>query len=124
MSWCICLIQDGEIVRVPSFLDGIIHELGYEISPSGEAFLSREEIVPSESASITVTYNLTGFFKFKDLHGKRAKDTIQVLRDAVEALGVEKDEDPYSPTPGNAGSICSLFLSWARDYPDATWEVD
>lgn len=100
-------------------------------------------------ASLTVTYNYSGFYK-KHLSKKsgicwlekkgRAGDTIDRLERAVEALGAlqREKETPsgvsgddvqhcpsyWEPTPSNAGYVLSVLLEWAKLHPNAVWIVD
>ena len=57
------------------------------------------------------------------LSGKRGKRTIPILTKVVKVCGTACDEDYWKATPGNAGTIASLLLSWAILHPDAKWEV-
>lgn len=75
-------------------------------------------------ADIQVTYNYSKHFKFKDLHGMKAADTIEKLRQAVSFLGTTRHENYWEPTPGNAGHCCAVLLRWAEAHPEAKWNVD
>lgn len=80
-------------------------------------------------AEVNVTYNYHEVtkildFSFWDLKGKLAGETIRVLEDLVEKLGIRAYKTDYwAPTPGNAGVVCALLLSWAKQHPDAVWHV-
>ncbi len=86
----------------------------------------------STDASLNVTYNYGSFYyEYLDkelgirwLYGKQAKDTVERLQHAVEALGTERSDDYWEKTPGNAGYALSILLSWARLHPDASWSGD
>lgn len=107
MGWSIALVDaDGDAVQVPS------HVAGSTIRVGGSA-----------CAELTVTYNYHPHFRFGDLKGRRAGDTIEELAAAVGRLGVEEDDDYWKATPGNAGAMCALLLSWAQRYPEAHWRV-
>ncbi len=77
------------------------------------------------------TYNYGGFYfetidlrlGLRFLHGKLAKQTITVLKQAVEKLGVERDPDYWAGTRGNAGHALSVLLGWARQHPEARFKV-
>lgn len=93
----------------------------------------------TKEASLNVTYNYTEVtklviaewpygtdkpFRFADLNGRRAGDTIPVLTRVVEVLGNKPyAPDYWAPTPGNAGHAASILLKWALRYPEATWRV-
>lgn len=102
----------------------------------------------SSEASLNVTYNYAWFyFHFLDqengiraLNGQRAGDWIERLEKAVEVLGDKQyveypdgfmlgGKNPkgvvnyWAPTPGNAGHALSILLTWAKQHPDAHFEV-
>ncbi len=83
----------------------------------------------SYQAELNVTYNYSELyhrhdFSLKHLHGRTGGSTISVLTRVVNALGTIKQSDDYwEPTRGNAGHTLNVLLSWARQYPDAVWEV-
>ena len=107
MSYDISLCDDaGRPVRVAPFEDGGTYVLG-----------------GSDEAELNVTYNYAGLFGFRDLHARRASDTIPELREAVQRLGTERDADYWKPTLGNAGAACARLLVWAEQHPHASWSV-
>ena len=59
----------------------------------------------------------------KWLHGKKASETIERLKHAVNVLGVEKSQDYWASTQGNAGFALSILLKWAKQHPDGRWRV-
>jgi hypothetical protein len=77
----------------------------------------------SHFAEVNVTYNYARHFKFKELNGLVAGDTIPLLSEAVARLGTERDMDYWQPTEGNAGAACELLLAWAMANPLAVWLV-
>jgi hypothetical protein len=114
MGWGVELVRDGEVVAVPRHCEGSNVALG------GLA-----------EASMTVTYNYGGYFEcvfgsggLRRLDGRRAGDTVELLRDAVDRLGTARDDNYWKSTQGNAGWILSVMLRWAQQHPDATWRVD
>jgi len=114
MGYDVDLVQDGQLVEVESFTDGGTYAIG-----------------GSTDASLNITYNYSpryrevmdgqGLREF--LHGKRAADVMPGLEMAVRALGTECSDDYWAPTPGNAGHALNVLLGWARQYPDAVFEV-
>lgn len=107
MGWDIELINPdtGSIVEVDPHTEGSTYAIG-----------------GTTAARLTVTYNYHQF-GFGELDGKTARDTIPTLGAVVNELGVEQDADYWAPTPGNAGHACSVLLGWARQHPDAVWDV-
>lgn len=77
----------------------------------------------NEAAELNVTYNYSKHWRVKGVDGMKAYDTIPTLSDAVKRLGTERADDYWDPTPGNVGFMCSILLAWARQHPDAGWEV-
>lgn len=82
-------------------------------------------------AELNLTYNYSRFFRealdredgLRWLHDKRASECIGRLADAVGLLGVERDEDYWAPTRGNAGHALSILLEWAKAHPEAVFRV-
>lgn len=113
MSWWISLVNDDDSTcTVDPHAEGGTYALG-----------------GTPEAELNVTYNysevtrLVGFNFKGSLHGKKAKDTIPILADLVEKLGTTRFENYWAPTPGNAGYAASILLKWAREHPDAHWQV-
>jgi hypothetical protein len=85
----------------------------------------------SSRAVLNVTYNYSAHFhaafdgmSLRDaIHGKRASDVLSLLERGVHSLGTERDDDYWSATEGNAGHVLNLLLGWARQHPDATFNV-
>lgn len=107
MSWWIYLEDDNGAVTVDNHAEGGTYIVG-----------------GTNNAHINVTYNYSRYFYFEGLHGRKAADTIQELEQAVAELGVERDTDYWARTPGNAGHTINILLNWARQHPDATWDVN
>ena len=96
-------------------------------------------------AHLNITYNYSCFYYWfldkelglKWLNGKKAKICIKRLEKAVNTL---KDKpyfsdrnnaygkivsviDYWAPTPGNAGHALNILLKWAKQHPQARFEV-
>jgi hypothetical protein len=115
MSWYVMLYAGEECVKVESHEEGGTYVLG-----------------GTDVADLNVTYNYSWFYyRFLDaedglywLNGKKAKDTIERLEKAVEELGTDQYQNDYwAPTHGNAGHALNILLVWAKQHPDAMWEV-
>ena len=106
MSYWISLVKDNEIVTVEPHQHGGTYVLG-----------------GTDTAEINVTCNYSKHFYTKDLHGKTGAETIPMLQGAVNRLGVARDVDYWNPTPGNVGYNCSILLEWAKQHPEAVWDV-
>ena len=84
------------------------------------------------NAELNVTYNYTNHFHemldaeqgIRWLYGKTGQETRERLRAAVEQLGVERHDDYWKSTPGNAGYALSILLAWAEQHPNAVWNGD
>jgi hypothetical protein len=106
MSWDIYLEKNSVVVEVDCHTEGGTYVLG-----------------GTSEGVLNVTYNYRNQYHFGLLHGERAGDTIESLRDAVNRLGTDRDKNYWAPTPGNAGYACSILLKWARSHPSAVWRV-
>ncbi len=115
MSWWISLVdKDDNSVSVERHTEGGTYAMG-----------------GTEEATLNVTYNYRGKFQEVgirlppggNLHARRAKDTVAVLKNAVAELGIKRSDDYWRPTRGNAGHALSILLGWARQHPEARWRV-
>jgi hypothetical protein len=107
VSWWVYLEdRDGATVHVTPHAEGGTFALG-----------------GTNHAELNVTYNYGRHFRFPDLHGQVAIDTVPELQGAVARLGTDRDPDYWQPTAGNAGATCALLLAWAQEHPTARWRV-
>ena len=115
MSYDISLMYNDEIAIVDEHIEGAVYVLG-----------------GSEEAHLNVTYNYAKFYYdnldeelgIRWLYGKTASETIAKLKIAINILGVDRDNDYWKPTPGNAGYALSVLLGWAKQHPNAVFEGD
>lgn len=83
-------------------------------------------------AELNITYNYSKYYYDKIdkdlgirwLYNKTGEECIPVLEKAVNDLGVNKNENYWESTPGNAGYALSILLKWAKSYPKAVFEGD
>lgn len=83
-------------------------------------------------ADISVTYNYALLFAdaldekdgIRFLYGKTAEMCIPRLHAAVRELGTVRSDSYWSATPGNAGYILDILLTWAKDNPTAVFKGD
>ncbi len=108
MSYWVSLKHAGTefFVTVPPHSEGGTHVLG-----------------GTDEAELNVTYNYSTHWRVKDIDGMKADDTIPILEEQVALLGTARDEDYWAATKGNVGYMCSILLAWAKQHPDAVWEV-
>lgn len=141
MGWDVDLIDENGVVQVPKHSAGSIISIDAKTGEVGQS-----------EASMLVTYNYSGLYylaigkSLPDfLDGKKAKDTIEILKLAVEKLGTNQYKRPrdntsfdasnlkkhfddyiidyWAPTMGNAGHIASILLDWALLHPEAVWRI-
>jgi len=108
---------DGRAVSVPPHREGSILMADLNCNP-----------IDSCAADICITYNYSTIwrdlgFSLRNLHGRHATDTVPELERMVRELGIDKDEDYWAATRGNAGHACNVLLGWALLHPQATWYV-
>ena len=113
MSYWVYLLDGNESVSVERHQEGGTYALG-----------------GVTEAELNVTYNYTKCYVAAGgespramLDGKKASDTIPILRHLVGKLGTKRDADYWAATPGNAGYAMSILLHWAEQHPDAVWSV-
>jgi len=121
MSYWISLVKDETPVEVENHKEGGTYDLN-----------------GSNVAELNVTYNYFYFFKkeldkeegIRALDGDKAKKWVDKLKQAVDNLGdkpaTEKNikGDYWTPTPGNAGHSLKTLLEWAKQHPEAKFEVN
>jgi len=115
MSWWVYLKNKDEVCEImPRHCDGGTFVLG-----------------GTNQAELNITYNYSPFYyKYFDkkeglkfLDSKKAKDCIKKLEEAISKLGIKRDDNYWKATEGNAGYALSILLSWAKQHPDAIFEV-
>lgn len=115
MSWWVSLNKDNKPVKVELFSEGGNYPIGGQ-----------------KEAELNITYNYSGsYYQYLDseeslrwLHQKKAKDCTERLENAVKELGTKQNEDYWKPTKGNAGYALNILLKWAKEYPEAKFQVD
>ena len=117
MGYDIYLNDKNGCVQVPRHNEGSIQQYGPNSAGTVDADIS-----------ITFNYNdiyhkVVGKTLRQILDAPQARDTIQTLQTVVELCGTKTSDNYWDATPGNAGAIAALLLSWARLHPTATWEV-
>lgn len=81
-------------------------------------------ILDSDMTEVTVALNFEEHFDFNQLKQKFAWETIPLLQEAVNELGVFSSGTPFELTPGNVGYTCFILLQWAEDHPEGIWTLD
>lgn len=142
MGYTIELSNGNEPVKVPR------HDAGSIIKISNNGLQGQVEGIMDVTSNYSPLYNLALGFDLADfLYGKKAKDTIDVLKLVVKKLGTKQyrrlvDNAPplvnqedfanrenyyiidyWCPTMGNAGYIAAILLDWANLHPEAVWRV-
>lgn len=113
MSYWVYLEDDNGPVTVERFEEGGTYVLG-----------------GADQAELNVTYNYHKIYSYeaihwsiRDLHEKRAYETIPELMRIAGLLPNQPNRDYWAPTIGNAGAVVHRLLAWAKQHPDATWRV-
>ena len=120
MGWDISLVKDGKVVTVSP------HRLGSNtLAEVNNGVLNP---IDGNEASCCITYNYAECysivnFSLKSINKKKAKDTIEDMSQVVKKLGTKKYRDYWAPTMGNSGYALQILLSWAKEHPEAMWEV-
>lgn len=107
MSWWISLNLNGKVVLVDSHTEGGTYQVGGSVD-----------------GDLNVTYNYGKHFRFPYLHEMKAEHSIKLFENAIKELGDStKDLDYWKPTEGNVSHCLCILLKWAKQHPDAIWEV-
>ena len=85
----------------------------------------------TDEASLNITYNYGGIFRrvlgdggIRSLYSKTGAEMAPKLREAVAALGEDRDDDYWRATDGNAGAALARLLKWADQHPDGVFDGD
>ena len=117
--------ENGDIVDVETFEEGGTQVVGG--STEADLNVTYNYGKPIRDAMVVADFPYSerfDYFGVSALHGQRAGDTITTLEVGVTILGTEQDDDYWAATPGNAGYALNILLGWARQYPDAVWNVN
>jgi hypothetical protein len=80
---------------------------------------------------VNITYNYSKwYYRHLDdekglrwLNEKTAHQTIDRMKHAVQMLGIERSDDYWEGSSGNAGYALRILLDWAEQNPDGKWIV-
>lgn len=111
--------------------------MGYTVSLKNEdGSLAKSEIIGGSNIAIdshdcimTVTFNYREWFILLNpegiyfFEGKKGIDTILELAKGLMILGIDRNDDYWESTPGNAGYILLIMQIWALANPEARWEI-
>jgi hypothetical protein len=86
----------------------------------------------TSSAKTNITYNYGKFFRrvlcpensIRLLYGMTGAESIPVIKEAIEQLGDDIDDDYWKPTEGNAKRSLYQCLALAQMCPDGIWDGD
>lgn len=114
MSWWIYLNDsNGQPVQIEKFSEGGTYAVG-----------------GISEATLNITYNYSRIFQeylhpegLRWLNEKKASEVLPALVNAVDQLGIQRDNDYWKATKGNAGLALSILAQWAKDNPDAMFLV-
>ena len=89
------------------------------------------DIGGTTNAEISITSNYAPYYYqhlnkehgLRWLHGKKAKTAIPKLRHAIKQLGTTPYGSYWNRNPANAGRALAALLTWAEQYPNATFKV-
>lgn len=82
--------------------------------------------------SFNITYNYSMYFyEYIDkekgirwLYGKKASDTFDKLKKAIEILGIDISDNYWDATRGNAGKALQDLLTMGLMKPEGIWNGD
>lgn len=122
MSYDIELVnENGETVAVPR------HEEGGTYAAGGieraDLNITYNYAPRFHEAGITMIHRADGDGDCFVLDGSTGKESLVPLANSIAKLGIERDENYWKSTPGNAGYSLSILLIWAALYQNAMWKV-
>lgn len=119
MSWCFDLCDP--VTKECLATDAKHFMFGTEVCVGG-----------TNAMTLGVTYNYSSIinkvFESEEgyayfLNGKSGAETIPYLKNAIEKLKDDVDDDYWKPTEGNAKRALSQLLAFAQMRPDGIWRV-
>lgn len=116
------------------------YDLGLKDSVSGE-WLQLDEphqmkggtycVGGQTEATFNITYNYADHFYrvigpegIRTLYGKSGAETIPMLKEAIQELGDDVDDNYWKSTEGNAKRSLQSLLALAQMRPDGIWDGD
>ncbi len=114
MGWSLYYSDENGAVKVPQHLEGGTIKLVKD---------SNGELIAGSDAELSITYNYSKFFPFRELNGKVGEEVLDELEDAVSILGTERDKDYWASTPGNAGHTLNILVQWIKLHPKAVFSI-
>ncbi len=114
MSWDVCLGKKKP-VEVDCHTDGGTYAIG-----------------GTDEAELNITYNYSQFYYdaldkkegLRWLNDRTAYECCDRLKKAIDKLGINRDNDYWKATSGNAGYALNILHKWAKQYPRAKFIVE
>lgn len=86
----------------------------------------------TDEAWLNITYNYSKHFcrvfgeekGIRILYGMTGRESIPVLKKAIEQLGNDVNDDYWKSTEGNAKRALQQLLAFAEQKPDGVWSGD
>lgn len=83
------------------------------------------------SADLNIAYNYAGIFVevlgergIRTIYGKTGAESIPILKQAIDQLGDDVDNDYWKATEGNAKRALNMLLAFAKMRSDGVWDGD
>jgi len=88
-------------------------------------------MIGNQDAELNITFNYSKYYYqtinskhgLRYLHHMKARKAIPILRTAIKKLGTSRTGSYWSASPENAGHALATLLTWAEQYPNATFVV-
>ena len=114
MWWSLYYSNKDGVVKVPQHLEGGTIKLVKD---------SNGELIAGSDAELSITYNYSKFFPFRELNGMVGEEVLDELEDAVKNLGTERSKSYWDATPGNAGHTLNILVQWIKLHPKAVFSI-
>lgn len=107
-----------------------VHNEGHTIAIDKPFFIDNTIYGGTSDAEMDITFNYNEYFHealhpegLMFLDKKTGKQAIPYLKNAIFMLGTQRHYDYWAATPGNAGHALAVLLTWAEQYPAATFII-
>lgn len=71
----------------------------------------------------TIGVNYDVYFKFRDLNGKLGQETEVMLKEAIEHISMDIDNEHERLIRERISSVLNTLLELAKKNPDGIWKV-
>ena len=108
--------------------DGVVLRFKEKHSYAGGTYM----VGGTDEARFNITYNYCKFYYdtidpelgIRWIYGKTGTEVMPALCNAVQRLGIDRDDNYWNATPGNAGFALLALIAFCVEFPDGVFNGD